>query len=73
MKKFAFLSLMLFIAIILTACGSGGSSGSCEFSGYPNFLGKLTLSKNYFKINKGSTDKIIAYVNGKYKKYYCKH
>ena len=65
MKKFALLSLMLFIAIITSACGSGGSSGSCEFYGYPNTLGKLTLSKDYFKINKGSTDKIIAYVDGK--------
>ena len=66
MKKFALLSLLLFISIIFTsACGSGGSSGSCEFTGYPIFLGKLTLSKDYFKINKGQTDKIIAYVDGK--------
>ena len=66
LRKSIVLSLMLFIALIFTsACGSGGSSGSCEFTGYPNFLGKLTLSKDYFKIEKGSTDKIIAYVDGK--------
>ena len=66
MRKLAMLSLMLFIALIFTsACGSGGSSGSCEFTGYPNILGKLTLSKDKFKINKGQTDKITAYVDGK--------
>ena len=66
LRKSIVLSLMLFIALIFTsACGSGGSSGNCEFSGYPNFLGKLTLSKDYFKIKQGSTDKIIAYVDGK--------
>ena len=66
LRKSIVLSLMLFLfAIITSACGSGGSSSSCDFTGYPNILGKLTLSKDKFKINKGQTDKIVAYVDGK--------
>ena len=67
LKKFTLLSLMLFIALIFTsACGSGGS-GSCDFFGYPNTTPEtktITLSKYKFNLDVGTTDKIIAYVNG---------
>ena len=73
LKKTALLSLMLFIfAIITSACGSGGS-GNCNFFGYPNTENPttpapetktITLSKYKFNLDVGTTDKIIAYVNG---------
>ena len=78
MKKFALMSLMLFIfAIITSACGSSGGSGNCDFFGYPNANTEnpapttpapetkvITLSKYKFNLDVGTTDKIIAYVNG---------
>ena len=66
LKKFTLLSLMLFIALIFTsACGSGGS-GNCDFFGYPTTseTKTITLSKYKFTLDVGTTDKIIAYVNG---------
>ncbi|MBR0518968.1 Ig-like domain-containing protein, partial [bacterium] len=66
MRKYALISMLLFFIVIITsACGSGGSSGSCEFYGYPNTLGKITLSKYSFNIGVGYKDKVIVYVNGK--------
>ena len=61
-KHFILLSLLLFLAFITTACGgAGGSSGACDFYGY---ISQLTLSKYAFTIQKGSTDNVIAYVDG---------
>lgn len=61
-KHFILLSLLLFLAFITTACGgAGGSSGACDFYGY---ISQLTLSKYAFTIYKGSTDNVIAYVDG---------
>ncbi|MBR0519065.1 hypothetical protein IJJ97_04670, partial [bacterium] len=61
--NFILLSLLLiFISFMTTACGGGSeSNGACEFHGY---ISQLTLSKYAFNINKGSTDTVIAYVNG---------
>ena len=62
--NFILLSLLLvFTTFITTACGSssGESSGACEFYGY---VSQLTLSKYAFTIQKGSSDNVIAYVDG---------
>lgn len=65
MKKFAFMSLFLFIITIITsACGSGGSSGNCDYIPLPIISKEIKLSKYSFDMKIGETEKVIAYVDG---------
>ena len=66
LKKFSFMSLLLFvIAIITSACGSGGSSGNCDYIPFPIISKKIKLSQYSFDMKIGETQKVIAYVDEK--------
>ena len=66
LKKFSFMSLLLFvIAIITSACGAGGSSGNCDYIPFPIISKEIKLSQYSFDMKIGETQKVIAYVDEK--------